>query len=339
VLETVITDRKLTNQFLPYFSNKSILITGAGGYIAANLINSLKNINCTIIRLSRGDSLLPIHGKATVVNVTGNINEKKTFEQSLENVEIVFHLAAQTSVYAAERDPLADLEANVLPMLNLLEVCREQNRQPVIIFSGTATEVGMPEELPVNENCIDKPVTIYDIHKLLAESYLKHYCQLGIVQGTILRLANVYGPGPKSSSPDRSMINTMIRNALMGEELTIYGKGAFLRDYVYIEDVISALLKAVVYIKQLNGQHFLIGSGCGHTIADAINLIAERSALKTGQRALVRHIQPPPGLSVIESRNFVADTGNFARLTGWQAHYSLEQGLDKTLDSFLEHTD
>lgn len=329
----------MANRILSYFADKRILVTGASGYLATNLINSLKDVDCTIVRLSRGDSLVPAHGKANIVDVTGDIGTKKTFEQLLEDVEIIFHLAAQTSVYVAEDDPRVDLEANVLPTLNLLEVCRERLWRPIVIFSGTATEVGMPEELPVNESCTDKPVTIYDIHKLFAESYLKHYCRRGIVRGTILRLANVYGPGPKSNSSDRSVINMMVRRALSGEELTIYDKGDFLRDYVYIEDVISAFLKAAVYIEQLNGQHFVIGSGCGHTIAEVINLIADRSALKTGQRVLVRHIQPPSGLSVIESRNFVADTERFVRATGWQARYSLEEGLDKTLEALLEHID
>ncbi len=325
------------NQLLSSFIDKKILVTGASGYLATNLIAVLKDVNCVIIRLSRGDSLVPIHGKADILDVTGDICTKKTFEELPEDVEIIFHFAAQTSVYVAESNPRVDLEANVLPMLNLLEVCQQKHWRPIVIFSGTATEVGMPEDLPVSESSADKPVTIYDIHKLFAESYLKQYCRQGIIQGTILRLANVYGPGPESSSADRSVINMMVRKALSGEELTIYGKGDFLRDYIYIEDVISAFLRAVVYIEQLNCQHFVIGSACGHTIAEAINLIADRSALKTGKHVLVRHIQPPFGLSVIESRNFVADTQRFAQATGWQAHYSLEEGLDKTLEALLEH--
>ncbi len=74
---------------------------------------------------------------------------RETFGQILEGVDIVYHLAAQTSVYVADKDPLTDLKINVLPMLNLLETCRDRKWRPIVIFSGTATEVGIPQGLPV----------------------------------------------------------------------------------------------------------------------------------------------------------------------------------------------
>lgn len=204
------------------------------------------------------------------------------------------------------------------------------------MFSGTATEVGIPKSLPVNETQEDYPVTIYDLHKLMAENYLKYYSRQGIVQGTVLRLTNVYGPGPKSSSADRGVINMMMYKALAGEPLTVYGKGDNLRDYVYVKDVVSAFLRATIHMEQLNGKHFVLGSGKGHTIAQAINLVADRVALKTGQRVSVKHIEPPSFQSPIEGRNFIADTRQFTLATGWQAHYPLKDGIDQTLETLSE---
>lgn len=318
------------------FSDKRILVTGASGYLATNLVNTLKNVNCTIIRLTRGKSLLPVDGKANIKDVTGDLRNKQTWQQAMEGVDIVYHFAAQTSVYVAEENPFADLESNVLPMLNLLESCREKQSHPIIIFSGTVTEAGLCEKLPVDETCPDHPITVYDVHKLMAENYLKHYSQKEVVKGTILRLANVYGPGPKSGNSDRGVINMMMRKGLNGDQLTIYGKGDYVRDYVYIDDVISAFLKAAIFIEQTNGRYFVIGSQKGNTIAQAINLIADRVAVKTGQEVQVKHIQLPPGLSPIETRNFFANTQQFTHATGWRAHYSLKEGLDETLKTFLE---
>lgn len=322
----------MANQILQYFAGKRILVTGASGFLATNLIHSLKKTDCTIVRLSRDSKLLPAGGTANVVDITGDICARETFEGILEDVDIVYHFAAQTSVYVANENPLADLEINVVPMLNLLETCRSEGRHPIIIFSGTVTEAGIPETLPVNEDFKDHPVTMYDIHKLMAENYLKYYCRQRIVHGTVLRLANVYGPGPKSSSSDRGIINMMIRKAMAGEQLTVYGKGNRLRDYVYVEDVISAFLRAATHIKQLNGKHFVLGSGQGYTIAQAINLIADLVALKTGHRVLVKHTKPPSHQSPIEGRNFIADTQQFALATGWQARYSLTEGIGQTLE-------
>lgn len=325
----------MIDQDIQFFSGKRILVTGASGYLATNLINSLKNVECTIIRLSRDSArLVPINGIANILNITGAISRIEIFEEILKDVDIVFHFAAQTSVYIAAENPLADLEVNVVPMLNLLESCKNMHGKPIIIFSGTVTEAGIPKSLPVNETHEDIPVTIYDVHKLMAENYLKCYSQHGIVYGTILRLSNVYGPGPKSSKADRGVMNMMIHKALVGEPLTVYGEGNCLRDYVYVEDVIFAFLRAAIHIERLNGKHFVIGSGDGHTIVQGINLVADRVAVKTGVRVQVKHIDPPSSQSPIEERNFVADSQQFTKETGWQAHYPLKDGIDRTLEVF-----
>ena len=314
---------------------KRILITGGAGYIATNLIHLLRSTDCHITRLDRpGARFTPLTGKAQVRDIEGDIRDRAVWETSLTDVDVVFHFAAQTSVYVAEQNPPADMDINVVPMLHLLETCREKGICPTILFSGTVTESGLPASLPVNESHPDCPITVYDLHKWMAENYLKHYTRNGFVRGAVLRLANVYGPGPKSSSADRGVLNMMIRKALQGEPLTVYGTGNYLRDYIYVEDVARAFLAAAVNIDQLNGKHFIIGSGEGHTIVQAINLVAARVALKTGQRVPVIHIDPPATLSPIEVRNFVADSGQFSNATGWKARVFLVEGIDRTIESY-----
>jgi len=328
--------QQLTNEILGHCENKRILVTGASGYLATNLVRALKDVNCTLVRLSRRRDLPAVSGSAQVVDICGDICVTGVLEQGLGNVDIVFHLAAQTSVHTAAQDAVRDLEINVLPMLTMLEICRESAIHPAVIFAGTATETGITKTVPVDETNVDRPVTIYDLHKLTAENYLKHYCKEGVVRGATLRLANVYGPGPESSSSDRAMVNMMIRKALAGEELTVYGKGDCLRDYIYVDDVISAFLHAASGIDELNGKHFVIGAGKGYSVAEAVNLIAERVAAKTGSAVAVKHVEPPGGASAIDSRDFVAETGRFRRACGWKAFYSLRQGIDRTVEALLE---
>ena len=324
----------MNNQELSHYIGKRILVTGASGYLATNLILLLKEIDCTVIRLSRdSEKLSPANGIANIVDITGDICTRETWEQALEDIDIVYHFAAQTSAYVADKDPLADLENNVVPMLNLLQTCRNRGFKPIVIFSGTVTEVGIPKNLPVNETHKDYPVTIYDMHKLMAENYLKHYSQQGIVQGAILRLSNVYGPGPKSSSADRGVINIMIGKALADEPLTVYGEGDYIRDYIYIEDVISAFLKAAINIKKLDGRHFVLGSGQAHSIAQAFNLVANRVAIKTNKRVPIKHITPSDIQLPIEARNFVADAEQFITATGWHCQNTLSDGIDKTVET------
>ena len=153
------------------------------------------------------------------------------------------------------------------------------------------------------------------------------------MKGVTLRLTNVYGPGPMSSSEDRSVLNMMTRKALSGEDLTLYGKGEFIRDYVYVEDVLGAFLVALTNMDRLNKKHFVLGSGDGSSIAEMMNLIAKQAAQKTGIEVKVDSVEPPPGLSPIESRNFIADSKSFSDITGWQPQYSLSEGIDRTIDA------
>lgn len=317
------------------FSGKCVLITGGAGYIANSLIQLLNNLECHIISFDRTEAgLPPINGKAKIDSIAGDIRNRNIWEEVLPKSDFVFHLAAQTSTYVANDNPVADVEINVFPLLNLLETCRNKQLKPVVLFSSTVTVIGIPQKLPVDENHIGVPVTIYDLHKLTAENYLVYYTNQGYVSGAILRLANVYGPGPKSGSSDRGILNLMMRKALAGEPLTIYGTGECLRDYIYIEDVACAFLTAAINIERTNGQRFIIGSGQGHTIAHAINLVADRAAIKTGRRVDVVHVEPKTVQSPIEARNFVADSGRFSRATGWQAGVSLIEGIDRTIESW-----
>jgi len=327
------------NKILPYYSGKRILVTGAGGYLAWNLVNSLKNASCTIIRLSRNGDLPAVDGKAKVIDVCGNISEIEIWDKVVDDIDIIFHFAAQTSVPAADKNPVEDFRINVLPMLNMLQMCRDKKVKPIIVFAGTVTEAGITKALPVNENCEDHPITVYDLHKLMAENYLKFYCGLGTVKSVTLRLSNVYGPGPRSSSSDRGIMNMMMRKALNGEALTIFGKGDCLRDYVFIDDVISAFLVSPVNIEKLNGRHFVIGSGKGYTISEAVRLIAEQAELMLKKRVEMKHIIPPSEQPAIDSRNFVADVKQFSQAAGWQSCYSLSGGIKITLDFFNKKSD
>ncbi|MFH1288573.1 MAG: NAD-dependent epimerase/dehydratase family protein [bacterium] len=325
-------DSKFSENILNSYTGKRILITGGAGYIAANLVNLLKDINCHIIRFDRQEArLLPINGKAKIDNIFGDIRDQSIWEKILDKTDIVFHFAAQTSTYVSNDNPLDDIKINVLPMVNMLETCRRKNWDPVILFSSTVTVIGMPACLPVDESQTGRPVTVYDLHKSMAEEYLKYYIDQGFVRGAVLRLSNVYGPGPKSSRSDRGILNMMIRKALAKEALTVYGKGDFLRDYIYVEDVARAFLTAGIKIEKVNGRHFIIGTGEGHTIAEAINLVADRVAFKTGHRVDVTHIKPVTPQSPIEDRNFVADSRMFCNMTGWKNMYSLTEGIDSMI--------
>ncbi|MEO8257205.1 MAG: NAD-dependent epimerase/dehydratase family protein [Acidobacteriota bacterium] len=314
----------------------SILITGGSGYLASALTRLLSPVRCRIVRMSRQPGANPHpDGAATIEPLVADLREPGRWTGQVRDADVVFHLAAQTSVAVASSRPLDDLAINVEPMLHLLEAGSAGGRSRTIVFAGTVTESGPPQQLPVDEQTPDAPTTVYDLHKLVAEQYLKQYARQGAVQGTTLRLANVYGPGPAHSSADRGILNLMVQRALRGQPVTIYGDGAWLRDYVYVDDVAAAFVLAAARIAETNGRHFVIGTGQGHTIAEALHLVATQVTARTGRPVAVQHVDPPAAQPSIDFRHCVADSRAFQHATGWRPAVDLRTGLARTVDAFL----
>ena len=320
------------------FKGKNILLTGASGFIGHALASSLTDVDCSLIRISRDCSkLLPQDGFAVIRDIEIDYADPTVWNELIAGVDIIFFLSAQTSSADANNDPHSDFQSNVLPLLHLLEACRESTSSPMIVFASTATVVGLTADLPVAEGLHENPITIYDIHKLCCEKYLSYYASKQYVTSCSLRLANVYGPGVSSSRADRGILNMMIRRATRQENLTIYGDGLRLRDYSYISDIVSAFMAAAAHSDKTNGNIFNIGSGKGHTFIDAFGEITRCAKERLGTEVLVAHVDAPNNLDQIETRNYVADTTNFMKATGWSALVDLKTGVQQTLDQFIEN--
>jgi len=317
---------------------RRILVTGGAGYLGARLLRhlapALLDAGCRVRILSRRSGAVPdLPSGIEVERFAGDLRDPGIAPALVQDVDLVFHLAAQTSVYAAEEDPSADHEINVAATLRLLDAARLTGRRPVFLLAGTVTQAGLTPRVPVDETAPDLPVTVYDLHKLMAESYLRYHVRCGHVRGASLRLSNVYGPGPASGSSDRGVLNVLVRRAVGGETLTVYGEGKALRDYVYVDDIAAAFEAAALGIERIDGEYFVIGSGRGTAIKDAVALVAARALAKTGRRAEVIHVPPPRPPSPIEARDFIAESRRFRDATGWSPRVALEEGIDRTIDA------
>jgi len=316
---------------------RTIAVTGASGYIGDALVKAMAGTELTLIRISRHqDRLAPLAGATRHHDVCGDVSEPAFWRNLFDSFEIdtMFHLAGQTSAYAAKADPGKDFAANVAPMIGILEACESRPVTTAVIFAGAATQVGVTTSGPVDESPADCPDTIYDLHKLVAERHLREAVGRRSVEGGTLRLANVYGPGGQSASDDRGILNRMVRLALDGEAITVFGDGAQIRDYVYLDDVLNAFVVAAARPGELMGRHFLIGSGTPYSIADAFHMVARQVAAATGHEVPVESRPWPDEALPIEFRNFFADVSAFEGATGWRPAVGLQEGIDRTIEAF-----
>jgi len=300
-----------------------VLITGASGLIGSALSTKLIADGCSVFGLSRS---FRAHSQ-NFQWIKHDIARDPWKNLSNLELDLVFHLAGQTSVYHARQNPLEDASVNVLGTLNLFEYLRRLPSIPFVVVAGTSTEVGLCENLPINEKVRETPVTFYDVSKLAAEMYLMQYIREGWLKGCALRLANVFGGRAVGRNADRGILDRVYRQAKQGESPVIYGDGNYLRDYIFIDDVVSALIAAANNQETTNGRFFYIGTGKGTSLTDAFTKVIALARENTGLTCALKYIEPPNELSPIEFRNAIIDSSAFSSATGWNPDYDFDRGL------------
>jgi len=223
-------------------------------------------------------------------------------------------------------------------LIHLATAARAARRRPRVVYASTATVHGLTERLPVDEDAETSPITVYDLHKLCAERHLELASSQGLLDGVSLRLSNVYGPSPGSRSADgRGVLNTVTARAMRGADLCLYGDGAYLRDYVYIADVVRAFVTAGVQ-PGVSGRSLNVGSGTGITVRDAFHLVTERAERVSGRRSVVRCAPWPDHADPIDRRHFTANIDRMDMVCGWRPAVGLADGIDHLIDHLARTT-
>jgi UDP-glucose 4-epimerase len=309
------------------YNNKRVLVTGAAGYIGSALIDRLSVLGAEVIAFSRK----PIFIKG-VKNVLGDIRNKDGWKDWVSDVPIIFHLAAQTNDKVAAKNPMLDWENNCGSFLNLLRACGAAGNVPTVILASSVTLFGRPDKLPVRDSIPATPLSYYDLHKLCNETYLTLAQERGCVRGTSLRLANVYGPSSSVSAEGRGILNWMVGQALQHGKLTVYGTGEWIRDYIFIDDVVDAFLRmGVADPSAFNTASYQVCSGKGTRFLDVVRHLADLVQKHLGRSVSVSHDHSVK-LSVIDQRNFIGDPSKLIEKTGWESTISLEAGMQRILD-------
>jgi len=304
-----------------------ILVTGGAGFIASHVVDSY---------IDSGHEVYIVDNLST--GYLANVNPQAVFFEldicspSLEKVfaeirpDIVNHHAAQVSVPLSVKEPLLDAEVNVIGFLNVLQNCVKYNVKKVIYISSGGAIYGEAEEYPSSETCPTKPLSPYAINKKVSEDYLYYYRQQFNMDYTVLRYANVFGPRQVSHG-EAGVVSIFIEKLLSKQQPHLYAfqdkPEGMIRDYVYVEDVVTANLKA---LETGSGEVFNIGTGIETTTGALYDEIARQmgSALKP--------IPGPARAGDIHRSLLKIDKAK--KMLGWQSQYTLVQGIVETIDFF-----
>jgi UDP-glucose 4-epimerase len=321
------------------YAGRAVLITGGLGMIGSNLAHALVGAGARVTLL---DALLPLYGgnrynvrgiEDRLTIEVGDVRDAALVERLVRGQDVIFNLAAQVSYLDSMEDPLLDLDINCRGQLILLEACRRLNREVRIVFTGSRLEYGPARVTPVDERHPIDPLMIYGIHKFAGERYhLLYHRQYG-VRATGLRLTNPYGVRQQMKHGRYGLVNWFIRQAMEGRTITVFGDGSQRRDYVYVADIVEALLRVGVTVATV-GHVYNVGGGVGTAFRDMVRVVLD----VVGRGEMV-HVPWPSDYIHIDTVDFVADITALTAATGWRPRVPLAEGVAATHAYYLAHRD
>jgi len=248
--------------------------------------------------------------------------------------DVVFNLAGQSGAVRSMEEPWDDLDVNARGMLTVVEAVRRESPKARVVFTGSRLEYGRVGSDPVAETHEADPMCVHAVHKLVGEQYLRLYERLYGISYVVARITNPYGPGQPKARTAYGVVNRLIHLALAGETLPIYGDGRQRRDYIYIDDVVRALLTlgAPDQTRVTPNRVYNVGTGVGTSIVDMAKAI---TAAAGGGR--LEFVAWPPLAEQIETGDFVADISRIRAELGWHPAVSLAEGLQRTVAFYREH--
>lgn len=294
-----------------------VALLGGGGFIGTNLALALAGKVAELRGFGRR-RVFPAawQGLAWTDGEIGGADVR----QVIYGCDTVIHLAGTSTPGTADRKIADDADVNVIDTLKLLDQCAELGVRRVIFISSGGTVYGIPREIPTPEQAATDPITAYGVAKLAIEKYLMVYRRQRGVNYRILRVANPFGPY-QTTRKAQGVVAAVIASALHDTPLQIWGDGRVVRDYVFVNDVVSAVEKVLDH--QGDSRVFNIGSGKGHDLMDVVGAVESLTA-----RKLRLEFLPARPVDVPVS---VLDSALATRELGWHCATCFESGLAKTL--------
>jgi CDP-glucose 4,6-dehydratase len=315
-------------------SGRSVLVTGAHGLLGSWLVKALLEAGARVVAVRRDEpavSGLALLGLADRVDVVhGDICAEGLVARALNEYAVsdVFHLAAQTLVGTANHAPLSTFETNIRGTWLVLEACRLHGAERVIVASSDKA-YGRQAELPYTEGLALEPAYPYDVSKAAADLLARSYWHTFGLPVAVTRFANLYGGADTNRS---RLVPEAVCAALAGRPPVVRSDGSPERDFLYVEDAVSAYLAIWEALggDGARGEAFNAGGGRPHRVRDVVALICRLAG------SVVEPEVRGSGVPAGEIDRQWVDYGKLNRLTGWEPRVALEDGLRRTIEWYRD---
>lgn len=319
------------------FHGSRALITGGLGFIGSNLALALveRGASVTIV-----DAMIPEYG-GNLFNVEqirdkltvnfGDIRDTNVMNQLVRGQDYVFHLAGQVDHILSLSNPFPDIDINVKGTAIVMEACRHHNPAARVIYTGTRGQYGKPRQLPVSETAPTMPLGIYEITNLAAEKIIEAYHTAFGIRSVLLRISNTYGPRAQMRHSRYGVVNWFLRLALEGRPIPVFGDGKILRDFLFVDDCVTAILAAAASDAAV-GQVFNVGVDRPTNFLELAEAIV--AAVGGGRWELTPF---SPERQAQEPGDFYSDISKIRQALGWEPTVELAEGLARTVAYYRQH--
>ena len=319
------------------FKGKKVLITGGLGFIGSSLALRLVPLGAEVALL---DAMIPDYGgnlfniepiKNDVTINFSNITDATSMNYLVRDKDYIFHCAGQVCHVMSLTNPFPDIEYNIKGVAVLMQACKNYNPTVKIVKTGTRGQYGPSEKLPVNEEAPTNPRGIYEVSNLAAEKIMKIYNDVHGIKTVLLRLTNIYGPRSQMKHSRFGVVNWFVRQALDNETIKVFGDGKILRDFLYIDDCVDAVLASALCDKA-EGEILNVGMDKAVCFLDLVKRIIETSGSGRWEFS-----EFSPERKAQEPGDFYSDIKKIRRLVGWEPRVSLDEGLARTADYYRKY--
>ena len=319
-----------------FWQGKSVLVTGAGGFIGSHLVERLHaqgaKVRAFVRYNSRGDAgllrQLPPETLSQLEIIGGDIRDSSAILKASEGAEIIFHLGALISIPYSYIHPREVTESNIIGTLNVLEAARH-HKTPRVIHTSTSEVYGTARYAPINEAHPLQGQSPYSASKIGADKLAESFHLSFNLPVVTVRPFNTFGPRQSA----RAVIPTIITQALAGKVIKL-GNLEATRDFTYVEDTVEGFLKAA-QTPGVEGGTFNLGTGEEIRVGDLADRII--SATGTQARVQVEALRLRPDKS--EVLRLISDNSLAKKSLGWSPRFSLDEGLGRTIAWIREHLD